>query len=225
MIKTAIVLPVYNEGKEIARVLKDFVDIKMPIFIIDDGSTDSTNKQINSFLSKSRFFNLLTHKINLGKGAALKTGCEAAFSRDIDVVIMMDSDGQHDLSDLDNFLDKIKLEKYDILLGSRNLTMHAPLVRLLGNKAASILVSVMFGIYVSDLLCGFRAITKKAYQKINWESKGYGVETEMVVKTARFKLNFCEVPIQTVYHDRNKGVTILDALGILFDVFRWRLNI
>lgn len=225
MIKTALVLPVYNEGSRIGEVLKGFVDVKMPIFIVDDGSTDSTNNLINSFLSKSKDINLLTHKINLGKGAALKTGCEAAFSQDTDVVIMMDSDGQHNLSDLDNFIKKINLEKYDIFFGSRNLTLNAPLVRLLGNKAASILVSVMFGIYVSDLLCGFRAITKKAYQKINWESKGYGVETEMVVKTARFKLNFCEVPIQSVYHDRNKGVTILDALGILFDVFRWRINI
>jgi hypothetical protein len=98
-----------------------------------------------------------------------------------------------------------------------------PLVRFLGNKFASVLISLLFGIYVSDLICGFRAFTKNAYKKIKWESRGYGIETEMIIKTGKAGLRHCEVPVETVYYDRFKGVTILDAFSILFDVFKWRL--
>ena len=97
-------------------------------------------------------------------------------------------------------------------------------MRFLGNKFASVLIVLLFGIYVSDLVCGYRALSKEAFKKINWESAGYAVETEMVIKTGKYGLKFCEVSIETVYLDNVKGVTILDAVNILFDVFRWRLT-
>jgi dolichol-phosphate hexosyltransferase len=61
----------------------------------------------------------------------------------------------------------------------------------------------LFGIYVSDILSGFRAVTKKGFEKLSLESRGYGVETEMIVKIARYKLKNTEVPIRTIYHDKN----------------------
>ena len=167
-------------------------------------------------------FTILTHRVNLGKGAAMKTGAEAAFAFGADGVIFMDSDGQHKVSDLPKFVEALK--KYDVVLGSRTLSHGVPLVRFLGNKFASMLIASLFGIYVSDLVCGYRAITKDAYEKVAWESSGYAVETEMVIKTAKYGLKYCEVPVETVYLDNVKGVTILDAFNILLDVFRWRLT-
>lgn len=99
------------------------------------------------------------------------------------------------------------------------------MVRYLGNKFASVLVGFFFGIYVSDLLCGFRGVTRDAYEKIKWESSGYGVETEMVIRTGKAKVGHCEVPIETIYLSGVKGVTILDAFGILLQVVKWRLTI
>ena len=95
----------------------------------------------------------------------------------------------------------------------------------MGNKLASVLVGFMFGIYVSDLICGFRGLTKNAYKKIKWESTGYGVETEMVIRTKKNGLSHCEVPVETVYYDNYKGVSIIDALGVLVNLFRWRLTL
>lgn len=223
--KVAIVVPVFNEQKQISDVLNDLSKINIPIYIVDDGSTDRTLSILEKYLSKNKRIFFLKHRVNLGKGAALKTGCEAAFKFGNDAVIIMDSDGQHHVKDIPEFVRVLETEKYDIVFGSRNLSFGVPLVRFLGNKFASLLISLLFKIYVTDLLCGFRAFTRKAYYKLNWKSSGYGVETEMVAKSGKYKLTSCEIPVQTIYYDRFKGVTILDAFNIFFDVFRWRIEL
>lgn len=221
--KIAVVLPVFNEEKKINDVLVNISKIKLPIFFVNDGSTDSTVKIIEKRIKNNPKILLINHQINLGKGAALRTGSEAAFRQGFDAVIFMDSDGQHNPADLDKFIEKLNTKRYDIVLGSRNLRHGVPVIRFLGNKFASVLISILFRIHVSDILCGFRAVTKKGFKKLNFESSGYGIETEMVVKISKYKLNSFEVPIQTIYHDSHKGVTILDAASIFFDVLRWRI--
>ncbi|OGE19388.1 hypothetical protein A3D83_04890 [Candidatus Daviesbacteria bacterium RIFCSPHIGHO2_02_FULL_41_10] len=217
--KVAVVIPAFNEEKRIKEVLRDLKKFNLLVIVVDDGSVDRT------FLVSKRYCKtVLRHEINLGKGAALKTGIEAAFLLGATAVIIMDSDGQHKTSDIPKFIGALSSGKTDVIFGSRNQGMGVPFVRFTGNKAASVLISLLFGIYVSDLICGFRAFTKKAYSKITWQSLGYGVETEMVIKTGQANLRYFEVPVETVYHDKFKGVTILDALGILFSVFKWRLS-
>lgn len=221
--KIAVVLPVFNEEKKINDVLVNISRIKLPIILVNDGSTDSTEKIIRKRIKNNPEILLINHQINLGKGAALRTGSEAAFRQGFNAVIFMDADGQHNPMDLNKFVEKLNTKRYDIVLGSRNLHHGAPIIRFLGNKFASVLISILFGIHVSDILCGFRAVTKKGFKKLNFESSGYGIETEMVVKISKYKLNSSEVPIQTIYHDSHKGVTILDAVSIFFDVLRWRI--
>lgn len=216
--KISVVIPAYNEVKRIGNVLEDLRVMKLPVIVIDDGSKDKTSE-----VARNYPVTLVRHKINLGKGAALKTGCLLAFSRGAEGVIMMDSDGQHKVSDLDFFKRALEEDNMDIVFGSRNLSLGVPFVRFMGNKFASVLLSVFFGVYVSDAICGFRALSKKAFYKIDWQMSGYGVETEMVVKTAVHKLRHCEVPVETVYYDKFKGVTILDALSVLFSVIKWRI--
>lgn len=217
--KIYIVVPAYNEGKRIGKVLKELKAQRLPVIVVDDGSKDNTYKEA----LKSKYL-VLKHRINLGKGAAMKTGAMAAFKLGADAVIFMDSDGQHKVEDLPNFTKALNT-KTDIVFGSRNLGLKMPFVRFAGNKVASVFVNILFGIYVSDLVCGFRAITKKAFSKIMWESTGYGVETEMVIRTAKSGLIHCEVPVKTVYYDQYKGVSIMDAFDILFSVLRWRIKL
>ncbi len=213
----AIVIPAYNEHSRIGKVLESLIATKIPIYVVDDGSRDKTFEVIQQYK-----VNAFKHRINLGKGAALKTGTEAAFADGYQAIIMMDSDGQHKVEDLPKFIKALD-EGFDVVIGSRNLNLRVPFIRLMGNKCASALISLLFGIYVSDLLCGYRAFTKKAYQKIEWQSTGYGIETEMVVRVGLSHLKYTEVPVETVYFDKFKGVTILDAFGILMNVVKWRL--
>lgn len=221
--KITIVMPVHNEAGRVGKVLKDLSKTKFPVVIVDDGSNDHSVVEI-----KKNSFNglvLLEHKVNLGKGAALKTGCEYAFKKGAEAVILMDSDGQHLVGDLPLFVSKLHLKQFDVILGSRNLNMGIPLVRYLGNKIASLIISMLFGIYVSDLISGFRALTKKAYQKIKWESVGYGVETEMIVRVKKENLSYCEIPVTTIYYDGYKGVSILDSFTVLLNVLKWKIKI
>ncbi len=219
----SIVIPFYNEEKHIVQVIKGISKYKLPIVLVDDGSKDNSQLLIKNLRLKN--FTLLTHKINLGKGAAMKTGADWAFSNGADAVIFMDSDNQHSPDDLPKFLKPLKSGKFDAVFGSRNYSYGVPLVRFLGNKFASVVLVIFFGVYVSDVLCGFKAITKKAYKKIRWESTGYGVETEMVARIGKGRLHFCEVPVASIYHDKNKGVTILDAFGIMGEIIKWRFTI
>jgi glycosyltransferase involved in cell wall biosynthesis len=218
-----VVIPLFNEKKHIAEVLSEVSKNKLPIIVVDDGSSDNSKLIVRNLKLKN--LTLLEHKINLGKGAAMKTGADYAFDRGADAVIFMDSDGQHLASDLPEFTEALESGKYDVILGSRNFGYGVPLVRFLGNKFASVVMAFLFRVYVSDVICGFRAVTKAGYAKTRWDSDGYGVETEMVARIGKYRLRFCEVPVETVYNDKVKGVTILDAFGIFGQVVKWRLTI
>lgn len=218
-----IVIPLFNERKHILKLVQDLLRYQLTIVIVDDGSTDGSMSVLESLRNKKNIV-ILKHGVNLGKGASMKTGAEYAFTHGADAVVFMDSDGQHKTKDLPKILKKISSQKYDVVFGSRNFGMSVPLVRYLGNKLASIFVTLLFNIYVSDLLCGYRAITKSAYKIIKWESAGYGVETEMVARVGLNHLRFCEVTVESVYLNSVKGVTLLDAVGILGQVIKWRLT-
>ena len=212
-----MIIPAFNEEKRIGKVLEQLRKFKLPVVVVDDGSRDRTFE-----VAQKHKVKVLRHRVNLGKGAALKTGCETAIKSGAKAFVFMDADGQHRASDLPRFVKEISSGSYDIVFGSRNLNFGVPLDRFLGNKIASVIVNVLFGHYVSDLLCGLKALTLDAYRKISWESAGYGVEAEIAAKTAKLALRFCEIPVETVYYDRFKGVTFLDSINILFDVLRWK---
>lgn len=218
-----IVIPFYNEEKHIIQVVKNIAKYKLNIILVDDGSINNLKPIIKDLKIKNLI--LLTHKINLGKGAAMKTGAEFAFENGADAVIFMDGDGQHESDDIPKFVETLKSGRFDAVFGTRNYSSDVPLVRYLGNKLISIVLNFLFKIYVSDVLCGFKGFTKKAYKNIKWDSAGYGVETEITVRTGKTKLNFCEVPIRSIYHDKVKGVTILDGISVLGEIIKWRFTI
>lgn len=218
--KYVVVIPAHNEASRIGKILRKLKECTLSVIVVDDGSVDNTD----IVLKKSKEILSIRHKINLGKGAAMKTGCDLAFKNGADAVIFMDADGQHNVADIDKFIKALD-RGYDVMFGSRNLSYGVPFVRYLGNKFGSVVISLLFGIYISDLLCGFRAITKGAYKRIKWESNRYGVETEMTIRTAKEKLRYCEVPVETIYLDGVKGVTLFDAVNIFLDVVRWKFTI
>jgi glycosyltransferase involved in cell wall biosynthesis len=221
--KISIVIPLFNEERYIGEVLNSLGSYKLPIIVVDDGSTDKSLQKTKN--SKNQNLKILEHKINLGKGAAMKTGADWAFAQGADAVIFMDSDRQHEADDITKFIKALESKKYDVVFGTRNYNYGVPLIRFLGNKFASILLKFMFNIFVTDVLCGFKGITKNAYKKLRWSSSGYGVETEIVARAGKSNLNFLEVPIRTIYHERDKGVTILDAFGVLGQVIVWKFTI
>lgn len=221
--KIFLIIPAFNEED---RLYSTYSKIKKKVIssivVVDDGST----KKVESRKLKGAI--VLRHDINLGKAAAMKTGAEYAFANKANAVVFIDSDGQHNPDEIIKFISYLK-KGYEIVLGSRQMPIDAPLIRILGSKFASVYINIVFGVYISDIPSGFRGMTKKAYNVLRWDDcppPGYNVETEMVARIGKFgkHLKRIEFPIETVYVDKYKGMTIMDAVNILFKTIWWKLS-
>lgn len=189
------------------------------IIIVDDGST------IPVTLPQNKKTHLLRHRLNLGKGAALKTGIDYAFSQGVDAAIMMDSDGQHDPKDLPLFIKA--LQDHDLVFGYRDLNYNMPLMRRLGNFLVPFYLKFLFNTNIKDILSGYRAFSKKAYSVIKWDASDYGVETEIVIRYSKHssQLKTAQVPIHTIYHDAYKGFSIIESVQLFLNIILWKFTI
>jgi len=211
-----VVIPAYNEQKRVGKVIKEVLALKYNIVAVDDGSTDETFKE----LCKYNIFGL-RHLVNIGKGAATKTGIEFAIQQGAKYIVLMDSDGQHKAKDLPRLFKK--LEKKDIVFGNRKINGRMPLRFRIGNWGLSTLVWMLFGIKVKDTQSGFRAFRVDKYEEIKWDASRYSMETEMITKVSKHKLKYDSITIDTIYIDRNKGTTVFDGFKIFYDMLCWRL--
>lgn len=217
-----VIVTAYNESKYLAYFLKNLKQVTTNIVVVDDGSTDQSLKIANQYSSF-----VLHHLVNLGKGAAMKTGADFAFNKfKAKAVIFMDGDGQHDPQDLPAFFDLLKKTKFSTqIFGVRDLDRGMPKHRSLGNRFITFLVKVFFGQEIPDILSGFKAMGKKHYQQLRWTSSNYGVELEIACRTAKNHLPFAVLPIKTIYHDMDRGMNWPDALKIVYQVLLWRINL
>ncbi len=214
--KTYIVVPAYNESRYLARFLTKLIKVTKDVIVVDDGSRDETTKIAKDFKIK-----VLTHMTNLGKGAALKTGCEYGFGHlGADAVIIMDGDDQHDTADLSKF-NKALADGAGVVLGVRTMDKKMPVGRQLGNRLMSQLIYLLFGRYIPDIPSGYKALTKQSYNQLVWNSSGYEVESELAVRLARSTIPYATVPITTHYHGKEYGFNLLDAFAILVKIPFW----
>ncbi|MGK2848754.1 MAG: glycosyltransferase family 2 protein [Minisyncoccota bacterium] len=191
-----IIIPAYNEGRVIRTVIDEIrLFGYQNIIVVDDGSTDDTEeiaKQISGVV-------VLKHLINRGKGAAVKTGIEAAKKLGASTVITLDGDGQHDPSDISAMLTLIHTG-YDVVLGSRlKNTYGMPRYKILHNHIGNIFVWMLYGLWVTDSQSGFRAYSTKALRMIDTKTDRYEYDSEIIREIRYHKLTFAEVPIQVRY--------------------------
>lgn len=214
--KITVIIPAYNEEKNIGRVISEAKKYVDDVIVIDDGSKDKT-------FERAQEANLiLRHVVNLGKGVALKTGVIAALKRKADIIVMIDADGQHSPSDIPKLI-KV-LGRDDVVLGVRKESGKIPFIKKMGNRGLNLLFRMLFGLRVSDTQSGFRVFTSEACRKLTWNSQGYAVETEILTKIKKHNLRFIEVPISTVYLDNYKGTSIFDGLRIGLKMILWKLR-
>lgn len=221
--KIFVIVPVFNEEKRaVDTIRKILINSKSNVIAIDDGSTDKSFQLLKKYFLKNKRVKLVKHRVNQGKGAAMKTGAEMAWKSEGEAVIFIDSDGQHNPKYLPIF--EKKLTKHDYVFGYRKIGRKMPMIRKWGNIVAIKIVGFLFNIKRKDLLCGYMAMTKAGYNNVYWKSDRYGVETEIATKLGKKRLEFCEVKVNTLYLDKYKGVTIIDALKILLHIPVWYLE-
>ncbi|MBS3142071.1 glycosyltransferase family 2 protein [Candidatus Woesearchaeota archaeon] len=217
MKKLFIIIPGLNEQKHIASVIKGAQQYSEHVVVVDDGSTDAMAK-----IAMESGATVLHHVINLGKGAALKTGCEYALAQGADQIVFIDSDGQHDTRDIPKFIEALK--GHDIVFGYRTFNRDMPLVFRIGNILINHTARLLFGIRLRDILCGYRAFNAEVYEKIEWTVSGYSVESEIVANVGAHHLTYAEVSTKTIYDDKYKGTTVVDGIKIVLNMLAWRLR-
>ena len=211
-----VILPGFNEEKHVEKTIKSVEreGFKNIVFV-DDGSRDSTvSKALKTGAT------ILKHEINLGKGASVKTGCDFAIKKGAKVLVLMDSDGQHEAKDIHRFLKA--LENKDVVFSYRRFDKNMPLMMKLGNVFLSTVSKFLFHFKLKDTQAGFRALTSDAYKKVRWHSRHYGMESEMIARAAKHNLKYDEIEIKTIYHDAHKGTTPLDGPKVLFNMLRFK---
>ncbi len=203
-----VVIPAYNEELHISKVVQGALAYVSHVVVVDDGSSDHTGEK-----AEAAGAHILRHKVNLGKGAALKTGCDYALARGAQRLVVMDADGQHEPKKIPQFF--AALESTSIVFGARTVPKTMPTVLLFGNTGMSFLLRTLYHISLQDSQCGYRAFRAEAYPLLRWEALNYYVETEMAIRAGRASLPYLEIPIETIYNDNYKGTTVLDGIGIV----------
>jgi glycosyltransferase involved in cell wall biosynthesis len=211
----AVIIPAYDEAGRIGSVVKAVAKKRYRVIVVDDGCKDKTADEAHSAGAT-----VLTHIINLGKGAAMRTGTEYALQEGAQAIIFMDGDGQHDPTELVKFAEK--LNRNEIVFGARRKKL--PFPRSLGKSIISKTFKILYDIKIDDPLNGYRGFRTEIYPALEWRSDDYAVESEIIANAGRAHLKSTEVPVKTIYHDKYKGVTPLDGFPIIWNLIMWRLQ-
>jgi len=194
-LKVCILVPAYNEVKTIADVVKGCLKHVSDVVVVDDGSTDGTGE-----LAKEAGAAVITHDVNRGKGAALKTGFDYVLGDGWEAIIVIDGDGQHDWNEIPKIIDTTLRENAAITIGSRMSDLkNMPLHRRASNWFTSWIISKLSGQYVPDSQCGFRLIRSDFLREIKLTTDSFEMESEMIIIAGRRGYKVTSIPIKTIY--------------------------
>ena len=224
-----VIMPMFNEAKVITDVLKGLTDEGITTCVIDDGSDDTSIIEVQSLIAQDLPIILIKHPVNLGQGAALRTGFEEALSRQTEIVVTFDSDGQHEPKDALKLIERLKKDhSLDIVLGSRFLgqAKNIPTVKRLILKAAILFTYLTGGPRLTDSHNGLRAIRQRALPMLRLNQPRMAHASELLHLIKFNKLSYIEeaVTINYTQHSLEKGQSIWGALSIVKDLVIARLT-
>jgi dolichol-phosphate mannosyltransferase len=198
-------IPVYNEERHLERVLDEVRRHAANILVVNDGSTDRTAE----LLARQTGLEVITHPANRGYGAALVSAFEHVLARpEIDVLVTMDCDGQHEPARIPVLLEAI--HDADIVSGSRYLRdfrqdTQAPQDRRQINQQITQELNARFGLHLTDSFCGFKAYRHEALAKLRITETGWGMPLQLWVQAARLGLRVKEVGVPRLYLDPKRA--------------------
>ncbi|HZZ73117.1 MAG TPA: glycosyltransferase family 2 protein [Pirellulales bacterium] len=217
MTRVLIALPVYNEVGPIQRVLDQVLQFASEILVVDDGSTDGTTQ----LLAQRRDIRVLTHAKNQGYGGALISAFHYAIEHQYDVLVTLDSDGQHQPSLIPKFV--AACETADIVSGSR-YKQHfpgdsiPPPERRKINGLVTAELNRRLELNLTDAFCGFKSYRVEGLKKLRIHERGYAMPLELWVQAVHAGLKIVELPVPLVYLDETR------SFGGVLDDARTRLE-
>ncbi len=223
-------MPVYNEEativSSIRRVLATKIkNVSVNLVVVDDGSTDRTKKELAKIRDKK--VRILSHRHNLGKGAAIRTALEKARG---DIFVIQDADLEYDPDDLNFLLSPILDGKADVVFGSRFVGSgpHRVLYfwHRVANQAITLLCDCFTNLNLTDVETGYKAFTKAVAQQINLEENRFGFDPEFTVKVAKNNFRVYEVGISYAGRSYAEGKKIgwRDGIVALWTIIKYSLS-
>jgi glycosyltransferase involved in cell wall biosynthesis len=213
--RLSVVMPAKNEAGSVEQVIQG-IRQHVPdaeILVVDDGSTDLTCS-----LAKSAGARVIRHPYSMGNGAAVKTGARSATG---DVIVLMDSDGQHDPADIPRLLEQIE-DGHDMAVGARSDDAHASAGRGIANRIYNKLATYMTGQKIPDLTSGFRAARAKRFREFLYLlPNGFSYPTTITMAFFRAGYSVKYVPIVAAQRIGKSHIQPLkDGLRFLLIIFK-----
>lgn len=208
------VIPAYNEQIALGSVVLQVRQHVDRVIVVDDGSKDRTSE-----VARMAGAEVIRLDENMGKAYALLLGLKRARELNCTAAVMMDADGQHHTSDIPRIAAWAMSGDADLVIGSRFIAnkKSIPLYRQAGQKTLNIFTNFGANVNVSDSQSGFRALSRRALDYLDFKSDGYNVESDMIAHFVKNRLVLKEVPIDVRYEvpNKHKKNPVSHGMGVL----------
>ena len=211
MKKVLVVIPAYNEEKNIERVVDNLISNygQYDYVVVNDGSTDGTRR-----VCRKRGYNLLDLPVNLGLGGAIKSGMKDANFNQYEYVLQFDGDGQHQAQYIEAMIEKMEETNADIVIGSRFVEKRKPLTpRMIGSQLITYAIWLTTrGKYIGDVTSGMRLFNKRMIKRFGYEMH-YSPEPDTLAYLLNRGVKIEEVQVEML--ERQNGTSYLNFFGSL----------
>lgn len=202
--RTCILIPTYNNGGTISKVIDDVLVYNLDVIVVNDGSTDETAK----ILSSKYLIHIIAFPENRGKGKALRAGLTYAAEQGYEYAITIDSDGQHFAKDIPSFLKTIEENPGSLLIGARNMDQETvPGKSSFGNKFSNFWYWLETGIKGPDTQSGYRLYPVQLLRDLKFFTRKFEFEIEVLVRAAWKGIPIKWVPVTVYYAPKETRVS------------------
>ncbi len=221
--KLSVIIPVFNEGITIREIISRVKrsPYEKEIIVIDDFSTDGTREFLSQMNDEA--VKVLFHSRNRGKGAAVRTGIEAASG---DIILIQDADLEYDPEDYHLLVEPILRDEVDAMYGSRFLGKRGSFLfwHYIGNKSLTSITNILYGAKLTDMETCYKAIRTEVIKSLRLQSNRFEIEPEITAKLIRKGFRVNEVPIRYSGRDFEAGkkITWMDGFIALWTLIKYR---
>ena len=212
-----VAVPAYNEDRYIGSLVLKLRAGNRQVLVIDDGSSDDTAE-----VAEAAGATVISHPHNLGKTAAVENAFEQARHMNVDALVLLDGDSQHDPADIDAMVEPIFDGSAEMVVGSRFAGVRSaiPRWRVVGQHALTLATNIGSGLHLSDTESGFRAFSRRAVDEMRFTARGFALEpaTQFQAKARGWKV--VEVPIRVHYGIPLKRNPVWHGVGQIDAILR-----